>query len=186
MGTELSIILQKKLESKKIIMKIRKISFLAVLVFLFVFGNNLNSQIIVDSVQNQDKIKSTPLPVPQEQQQTTNPSPTVQNNIDSKLTGEWWTDSKDAPFAKISFGADGSFIGYTLKTDTKPYANGMYSIKDGSILISYSVISSQGNNLNNLSSTYTYKNYTVSDSQLQLIAQDANAYNYYLSKTQQK
>ena len=165
-------------------MKFNKTFFLFSLFIILIFTYDVKSQII-DSVGNQDKIKSSPVPVPQDQQQQTANPPAVQNNVDNRLTGEWWTDSKDAPFAKIVFGADGSFVAYTLKTDSRPYVTGMYSINNGSININYSNITSTGE-VNNMPATYTYKSYSVSGSKIQLLSEDGNAYNYYLSANNQK
>ncbi len=99
---------------------------------------------------------------------------------DMKLVGEWWTDSKDAIFSKITFRKDGSFSGYLISSDKSTSYVGSYILNYGEILITmtnYSpVMAYQTPPLRNIA----FSSYTISDDVLQLVSMDrSKAFNYY-------
>ena len=104
----------------------------------------------------------------------------VSPQFDNSLTGEWWTDSKDAIFAKIVFDANGGFTGYNLSTDFRPYAIGIYRIANNGIEIT-SNDATMGTN-KPTPNTYKFVSYTVTGHTLQLVSEVTDkAYNYYRS-----
>ena len=135
---------------------IKSVITLFVVIFCAVFFNRITNA--------QDNTQTPTVP-------SINTTPTTTGVLDSKLNGEWISDSRDANFSKIQFGADGSFVGYTLAADSKPFATGTYQILNGSIIISATVGSST---MDGVSATYTYKNYSVTDKQLQITLSDRN------------
>lgn len=104
----------------------------------------------------------------------------VEPKFDNKLVGEWWTDSKDAIFAKIVFETNGVFTGYNLSSDIRPYATGTYRITDNGIEITANEPTMGVNKPT--ASVYKFVSYTVTGNTLQLLSDVTNkAYNYYRS-----
>jgi hypothetical protein len=94
-------------------------------------------------------------------------------SIDSKLTGTWQTDEQNAVFQKIQFGDDGSFTGYSLSADSKPFATGTYGVKDKGIFISASISISTMNKGEPMAVSYNFTNYTITkDNKLQFTPSD--------------
>jgi hypothetical protein len=109
----------------------------------------------------------------------------VSPQLDSKLTGEWVTDSRNANFAKIQFGSDGSFSGYTFSTDKTPFASGTYQIINGGIYIASTITDASMNKGDAVSMNYTFQSYIIKDNKLQLNMTDRKA-TYDYTKTQSK
>ena len=104
----------------------------------------------------------------------------VEPKVANELIGQWWTDSKDAIFAKIVFGQNGGFTGYSLQTDKSPYATGTYRIINGGLYIT--VNDRTMNSTKPTQTEYKFASYTISDNKLQLLSETMDkAYNYYRS-----
>ena len=134
---------------------------LAVLISFFLFIFLLNNSKL--SAQDKDQI-------PPPNVNTTIPNDAAK--LDAQLTGEWTTTSRNANFAKIKFGSEGSFQGYTQTSDAKPFASGTYQIQNGGIAINATLEEPTMNQGDPVSMNYIFNSYTVKDKKLTILSTD--------------
>ena len=94
--------------------------------------------------------------------------------LDSKLTRYMGNRCpKDAVFAKMQIGDDGSFLGYTESVDKNPFATGTYSIKGNSIYVAASINSTNPADVEQVAISYVFTNYSfLKDGKLQFNMSD--------------
>ena len=139
-------------------MNYQKLAFLfTVLLFVyFVTNTKISAQ---DNDQKQSPTGNTTVP-------------TSEPKLDAQLTGEWTTTSRNANFAKIKFGAEGNFQGYTLTSDSKPFASGTYQIQNSGISISATIEEPSMNHGDPVSMNYLFTSYSVKDKKLTILSTD--------------